>query len=204
MNLFDINPIAVALGIVLSTGAMAQGIPKNEYQAGKDKIVAEVRLVKARCTSLSGNANDICMAVAAGQEMVARAELEASYKPSPRASYKVRVAKAEANYAEANERCDDKSGNVKDVCVMEAKSAKTAAEADAEAQLKTTNANVTASEKSAEARSDANSKASKARQDATADKIDAEYAVSKEKCDTFAGDAKDRCLDQAKAQFVKK
>ena len=34
---------------------------------------------------------------------------------------KVLVAKAESAYAVAKERCDDKSGNAKDVCVKEAK-----------------------------------------------------------------------------------
>ena len=34
------------------------------------------------------------MAVAKGKESVAKAELEANYKPSPKARYEVRVAKA--------------------------------------------------------------------------------------------------------------
>ena len=41
------------------------------------------------------------------------------------------IAKAEAEYAVAKERCDDQAGNAKDVCVKEAKSAQTAAKANA-------------------------------------------------------------------------
>jgi hypothetical protein len=203
MNKLNISTIAIALGFVFSTGTMAQSLSKSDYQAGKDKISAEYKLAKTSCASLSGNAKDICVAEAKGNEKVARAELEASYEPSPKTRYKLRVAKAEADYAVANERCDDQAGNAKDICVKEAKAAKTTAKADAKAQMKTTDAYVTANEKSVEARSDANSKAIDAYKDATADKVDARYAVAKEKCDTFAGDAKDRCLGQAKAQFGK-
>jgi hypothetical protein len=41
------------------------------------------------------------------------------------------VAKAEADYRVAKERCDDQAGNVKDVCLEEAKAAEAAAKADA-------------------------------------------------------------------------
>jgi len=204
MNIFNINTLALAISFAFSTGVMAQSMTQTNYQSGKDNISAEYKLAKTGCDSLSGNAKDICVAEAKGKEKIARAELEANYKPGPQTHYNMRVAKAEAVYAVANERCDDQAGNAKDICVKEAKAAEKSAKADAKAQMKTTEANATANEKSAAARSDANSKAVDARKDATADKLDAEYAVAKEKCDTFAGDAKDRCLEQAKTQFGKK
>jgi hypothetical protein len=203
MNKLNINVIALALGLAFSAGVMAEGISKDDYKAGKDRIAAEYKAAKAACGSLSGNRNDICMAEAKGKEKVALAELEVSYKPSRETRYQVSVAKAEANYAVANERCDDLAGNAKDVCVKEAKAAETTAKADAKAQLKTSDANATANEKSAEAYGKADSQAADARKDATADKRDADYKVAKEKCDAFAGDAKDQCLDQAKARFGK-
>jgi hypothetical protein len=204
MNKLNISIIALALGFAFSAGAMAQSISKIDYKASQEKIEANYKSAKAGCESLSGNANDICVADAKGKEKVAMAELEAGYKPSPKAQYNVRIAIAEANYAVANERCDDQAGNAKDVCVKEAKAALISAKADAEVQLKTTDANATAKEKSTEARISANNKAMDARMNATADKVDAEYAVAKEKCDAFADDAKDRCQEQAKAQFGKK
>ena len=45
-----------------------------------------------------------------GKQKVADAELEAAYKPGAKNTYEVSVAKADANYAVANERCDDKDG----------------------------------------------------------------------------------------------
>jgi len=199
----NIKVIALTVSFAFSTGAMAQAMSKNDYLAGKDRIAAEYKSAKAACVSFSGNPNDICMAEANGREKIARANLDAGYKPTRKSHYQARVAKAEADYAVARERCDDMAGNAKDVCVKEAQAAETTAKADAKAQMKTSDANDTANEKSAEARSEANVKANDARKDAAADTLDAQYGVAKEKCDTYAGGAKDHCLDQAKARFGK-
>jgi hypothetical protein len=201
MNTFNIKALVIAVSLAFS--AMAQVMTKTEYKASKDKITTEYKAGKSACSVLSANANDICVADAKGKEKIAKAELEASYKPSTKNSYDVSVAKAEAVYTVAKEKCDDMSGNTKDVCVKEAKAAETTAKADAKAKMKTTDANATSNQKSAEAQSTANEKSAVARKDAKADKTDADYAVAKEKCDTFAGGAKDKCLDQAKTSFGK-
>ena len=192
MNKLDINTIALALSLMFSTGAMAEGMTKEDYKSSKDKMSEQYKATKAACKSLSGNANDVCEVEAKGKEHVAIAELDASYKPSLKSRYEVLVVKAEADYALAKEHCDDKAGNAKDVCVKEAKSVETAAKADAKSQMKTSEANTTANDKSTEAR-----------KDARADKTDAQYAVAKEKCDSYSGGAKDRCVDQAKVNFNK-
>jgi len=203
VNKFNINMIALAVSLAFSAGAMAAGISEDDYKAGKNKIAAEYKSAKAGCASFSGNPKDICVAEVKGNERIARAELEASYKPTAKTHYQARVARAAADYAVAKERCDDKAGNAKDICVKEAKAAEVAAKADAKAQMKTTDANAKASDKSADARSKASNQATDARKDATEDKRDAEYAVAKEKCDTYAGSVKDGCLKQANADFGK-
>lgn len=203
MKLFNIKTLVIAVSLAFSAGAMAQNISKTEYKAGKDKISAAYKTEKSACSSLSGNANDICEAEAKGKDKVALAELEVSYKPTAKNRYEVGVAKAEAAYGVAEQRCDDQAGNAKDVCVKEAKAAQTAAKADAKAQLKTSEANLTADEKTAAARATAREKTTDARKDAKADKNEADYVVAKEKCDTYAGGAKDKCLDQAKINFGK-
>lgn len=203
MKNFNANAIALALGFAFSVGAFAEGMSKDDYKAAKVSISAAYDSAKAECASLSGNPNDICLAEAKGKEKVARAELEARYKPSRTTHYQARVTKAEADYAVAQERCDDMAGNAKDVCVKEAKAAETSAKADAKVQVKIGDANDTANEKSAEARSDANNQAAGARKDAAAEKLDAQYRVAKEKCDLYAGGAKDLCLDRAKERFGK-
>jgi hypothetical protein len=192
MNKFNTGAMALALGFAFSTTVVAQAMSRHDYQAGKDRIATEYKSDKAGCLALSGNASDVCNLQARGKEKVAIATLEAAYKPTVQNHYEVRVAKAEADYAVARERCDDLSGNPKDVCVKEAQAAETAAKADAKVQMKTAEAAATAGEKSSDARRDASS-----------DKRDADYAVAKEKCDTFAGSAKDSCIDQAKVRFGK-
>ena len=100
---------------------MAQSISKSEYKTAENNIAVEYKSAKAKCGSLAGNANDICVEEAKGKRKVAKAELEARYKPSKKADYEVRVAKAEAEYAVAKEKCDDKAGNDKDVCLKKRK-----------------------------------------------------------------------------------
>ncbi|WP_301101116.1 hypothetical protein [Propionivibrio sp.] len=198
MNKFNIKLAALAIGFAFSAGAMAQTMTKTEYKDSKTKISTEYKAAGKDCAALSGNANDICVAEAKGKENVAKAELEAGYKPSTKNHYNVLVAKAEADYEVAIQKCDDLSGNVKDVCVKEAKAAQTTAKADAKAQKTTAGANATATEKTAEARSDANIKVSEARKDAKVEKGEAQYTVAKEKCDAFSGASKDDCLNKAK------
>ena len=192
MNRSTITAIAAAVSLAFSACAMASSMTKYEYKAGKKGIEADYTSMKSGCDPLIANAKDICKAEAKGKENVALAELEAAYKPTAKTRNDVRIAKADANYAVAKEKCDDLAGNTKDVCMKEAKAAHVAAIADAKVQLKTTDANQTAHEKIADVR-----------KDAAADKRDAEYAVAKEKCDALKSDAKDQCVKEAKSRYGK-
>ena len=130
------NVILVALGFSVSSALMAQQqrLPSGVYEvymADKERIEREYKADKERCDSFDGNAEDICEAEAKGREEVAKAELEDKYRPSKESRYEVRAARAKADYRVAKERCDDLSGNVKDVCLEEAKAAQAAAIADA-------------------------------------------------------------------------
>jgi hypothetical protein len=193
--------LVVSIGLAFSAGALAQGMSQDQYKAGKDRIAADYKSAAAACDSLSGNAKDICKAEAGGNDKVAKAQLDHTFRPSADLNYKLNLAKADAGFAVAKERCDDKSGNVKDVCMKEAKAVLATAKADAKAQLKTTSANAEAARTSAAANSEASDKGATARKDAAATKRDADYTVAKEKCDAFAGEAKSSCLDDAKARF---
>jgi osmotically-inducible protein OsmY len=137
MNKFSITVVAAAVALAFNGGALAaQAISKEAYKAGQDKIAAEYKSAKAACDSLKANAKDVCVAEAQGKRKVAKAELEADYKPGDRARYNVSIAKAEAEYALAKEKCDDKAGADKDACVKEAKAVEARAKADAKASTK--------------------------------------------------------------------
>jgi hypothetical protein len=161
--------------------AQAATMSKADYKADKDRIGANYKNDKAACASLSGNAKDICIEEAKAKEKNARAELEYSYSGKPGDQTKVLVTKAKSAYAVAKERCDDKAGNDKDVCVKEAKAVETKALADAKMgkQIR------------------------EAKKDASADKRDADYKVAVQKCDALAGDAKAGCVAVAKGNFGK-
>ena len=212
MKNFNVSAIVLALSLAFSAGAMAEIMTKNQYKSHVKSIESEYKVDKAACHSFAINAKDICVAEAKGKRNVAKAELEANYKPSGKARYDANVAKANADYSVANEKCDDKSGNDKDVCVKEAKSAKVHQIADAKTQMKSKKANAEAKETSGDAQAvaneklgDANAKSAEskadARNDATTVKRDADYAVAKEKCDALAGNVKDKCISDAKLRF---
>lgn len=191
MNKFTLTAIAAAMALCGPSVALA-GMSKADYEAGKKSIGAEYKQAKAGCEPMAGNAKDVCAAEAKGKERVALADLGAAYKPTVKARYDARLARAEADHSVAMERCDDKAGNAKDVCVKEAHAVRTAARADATANMKT-----------ADAKQGAGKQIAEARKDAAADKRDAEYAVAKEKCDALAGSARDSCVGDAKSRFGK-
>lgn len=88
----------------------------SQQTDGKDRIAAAYKTDKAACDPMKGNAKDICVIEAKGKEKIAKAELEVSYKPTRKSRYEPSIAKAEADYAVAKEKCDDLAGNTKDVC----------------------------------------------------------------------------------------
>jgi hypothetical protein len=153
---------------------------------------AQYKIDNDACASLSANAKDICIAEAKGKENIAKAEAEAAYENTPKARENARVAHAQAKYDVAIEKCDDLSGNPKDVCVKEAKAGLVKGKADAKVDRVT-----------AVTRQEASTKQFEARKDASADKRDAEYKVAIEKCDALAGPAKDTCVSNAKVQYGK-
>jgi hypothetical protein len=183
------SAIAAAIAVALGAPAMA-GMSKPDYQASKKDIESAYEAAKASCGTLAANAKDICVAEAKGTEKIARAELEVAYQPTVKTRYDARIARAEAEYSVATEKCDDRAGNAKDVCVKEAKVAQTTAKADAKARMKTVEANKAAGKEIAEAR-----------KDAASDKRDASYALAKERCQALAGGQKDACMAEAKALF---
>ena len=86
---------------------------------------------KEACDSKSGNAKDVCIERAKAKEKVAKADNLAAYKNTAKARQDARIARAEADYAVASEKCDDLQGDQKDACVKEAKAAEAKAKAEA-------------------------------------------------------------------------
>ena len=180
-----------ALSCAFAGNAMA--MTKPEYKAEKDRISSEYKSAKDKCASLKANAKDICKSEAKGIEKVAFAETESKYKPSPRNTEKVGMAKADAMYDTAKEKCDDLAGNSKDVCVKDAKVGYTKAKDDA--KIAKVAADTSASK---------NEKLADVKKDASADERQAMFKAANERCDALAGAPKDACQNDAKAKFSMK
>jgi hypothetical protein len=176
---FKISLIAAGL-LALST-AQAANMTRDDYSAAKSRISSQYKSDKSACNSLKSNAKDVCVEEAKAKEKVAKAELEFAHSGKPADENKVRVARAEAAYAVAKEKCDDLAGNAKDVCVKEAK----------------------ATEKKALGSVKMGKEINEARSEAKEDAREADYKVAIEKCDAMAGDAKANCVASAKARFGK-
>ena len=165
---------------------------KDNYAMAKKDADAQYKIDKEACSSLTGNAKDICVAEAKGKDNAAKADAEALYANTPKARESARIAHAKATYDVSVEKCDDLAGNRKDVCVKEAKAAFVKAKADAKVDRV-----------AVDAREDATAKQAEASKEANADKREADYKVAIEKCDTLTGPAKDTCVSNAKVQYGK-
>lgn len=203
MKLHTLNSIALAIGLTFGASAFADTLSKAEFKDAKAKIEADYKAALVPCDSLAGNPKKICTVEAKGNKQVALKALDARNDPTPRNQQQASDAKAEAAYDLAHQKCQEQTGNAKDVCVKEAKAAQISAKADAKAQMKTTDATQDANKTITKAANKAGEKVSEARSDAASDKTDAQYKVEKEKCDALAGAAKDNCLAQAKTRFGK-
>ena len=177
------HAVAICAGAVLFAGSAtaADKGDKGMYDQAKASAKAAYDTDKAACDSLKDNAKDICVAEAKAKRTRVDENAEAAYKNTPKAREHAVHEIAEADYKVAKERCDDKAGNEKDVCVQQAKAVMTKAQADAKATQKGT----------------------EARMDANQDKRDAEYKVAAEKCDALSGDSKGACMASAKAKYGK-
>ncbi len=191
MEKFHTIAISAVMTLALGTGVVAENLSKDDYKAARDRIETTYRADKRRCDSMSGNAKDICHAEAGGREKLAKAELEARHNPTPELAYEALIVRAETDYETAKERCDDKGGNVKEVCLKEAEAARIAAETDARTELEISR-NATDE--------DAAEESKHAYREAEDEKNAAEFQLAKQKCEDFEGSARELCLENAKTQ----
>ena len=124
--------VAAATGLAFSGCALADSMSSAEYQAARRNIESDYKGAKGGCEPMRANVKDICLADVTGREGIALAELEALYQPGPKTHNGVRIAKAQAGYWLAREKCDDRPDKAKDVCLKEAEAANIAARATAD------------------------------------------------------------------------
>lgn len=191
--------LAVALAIGASGCDRESG---NAMSSDRDDATSMSNHAE-HCSTLAGNAKDICEKEADGRKWVEAAEFAAKQEPSAQHTYDLSIAKADAEISVAKERCDDLSGNPEDVCRQEAERAFETAKAEATLQLKLSEADAVARRTTNEANEDAAEASEEAREDAAEVKHDAALSVAKEKCDRFAKDERSDCIKSAEAAYAK-
>ena len=182
MNRLFVTILVAAASLSFASASIAAtSEAKAAYNAATDAASADYKLARAKCDALADNPKDVCIAEAKAARVHTKSEARAQYKNTLRARTNARKDMAKADYAVAKAKCGSLTGNAKDVCIKEAKSAKVAAIADAKADKKVI----------------------EARKDARDDKTDARYKVALEKCDALSGEVKDSCVVKAKLDFGK-
>lgn len=178
--------LILAASISCTFASASFAMTKPEYTTQKDAITGTYKVSRDKCNSLKANAKDICVSEAKGVEKVAKAELEQAYKPSARHTEKLAMAKGDAAYDTAKEKCDDSSGNAKTVCRADAKAA-----------------HVKANEEARVVRVDAMAGSVKQgmRNSATDDEKEADYKAATARCGAMIGAPKDACTADAKAKY---
>jgi hypothetical protein len=126
--------VAVAFALAAYAADSAASMTKDEYKAEKARIEAEGQAERQKCGSRHANAADICVARARGELRVARAELEAAYKPGSKTNYAAAMARAQAAEALALQECDDRPRDMRKACARDAKAATQRAIAEANAR----------------------------------------------------------------------
>jgi hypothetical protein len=179
-----LRPNAVRFACLIAASSFcavagAANLSASAYKTAKDQAKAEYKKELDACSPLSGNAKDICVETAKGREKVALAHLEYQRTGDAKDLTKLGEARYEAQYQVAKERCDDLSGNPKDVCVTQAKAERDKAKADVQA----------------------GKELREARDEAQKTKDEADYKVAQSRCDTLSGDTKDGCVAAARARF---
>lgn len=192
MEKFHTIAISAVITLALGTGVVAENMSKDDYKAARDRIETTYRADKRRCDSMSGNAKDVCNAEAAGREKIAKAELEARHNPTQELQFEARMTRAEAEYEAARERCDDRTGNMKDICVKEAEAARDAAAENARAEFRIP--------ESANGGEDLAGMSREAYDGPAAAAPGGAQSEAEQRCMDLEGPARKRCLDNARTQ----
>jgi hypothetical protein len=170
--------VLLVAGVAFGT-AHAATMSRDDYRAARARIDAEYRDARAACDRLVDRGREVCRAEAAGKERVARAELEFNRSGDPNDAMRLALARADARYDVARERCAARAGADRTTCESDAKAQHAKAVADARLDRRI----------------------AEAKRDAANDRRDAEYEQARERCGTLAAEAKGSCLADAKARF---
>ncbi len=172
-----LNWVAAALALQYGVLVMAADkVAEATFDAQIAHAAADYKVSMAKCAALDGNPQDICEAEAQKNRDLTEGAAKATHEGTAKARAAARIKVADAELALAKAKCDQLTGNDKDVCIKEA-------------QLEHTRAVTT---------SDTNEAVAEASDERYEAVDEAEYKLAMEKCKNLQGDAQDACQLSAK------
>ena len=182
----------LATASLMATGALAMN--RAEYNTAKQRIGVDAKVRLAKCRPLSAHAKEVCTKEARGAALIARADLDAIYKPSDQTTYKARVTRADVAYNVTWEKCDELAGQTREVCRMDAKGVHVRAVEDAKVALVEARPGDTVVAK--------NVAVAQARKDAATARRKADFDAAKARCGALAPDLQAKCVEDAKRVYA--
>jgi hypothetical protein len=192
LNKLRIPMITLAAGLAFSGAVSAQVLAWSDYRDREDVIAARYRSAYADCTRVAGHARTVCVTQASADARIARAELEAHYRPSAEARHYALTVAANSRHEVALARCDGRSRIARNTCVKQAGEVRTAALSEAMTLLDAARANARASEQSV-----------RDNEEASGETFEARAAAARQQCDGYVDKTKELCLAQTSSRFVK-
>ncbi|QMV73402.1 hypothetical protein HS961_11475 [Comamonas piscis] len=116
----------------LCAAATVLAMSDEEIRAETNRIAAQYSTAMAHCQTLQGNDKQVCVEDAKGSQRVAQAERDAKLLGDADHNYQVRIARADADYRVAKERCNEMRGDAVGICKIDAQAAYLKAQQDAQ------------------------------------------------------------------------
>jgi hypothetical protein len=131
--------VASVLVAALCGSALAAGPPNMsvaEYVAAKRQLSTALQAANAVCRADAKSGGELCLTDAMGRDWIAKADLEVAYRSTPRSRFEANVARAEAHFWLARERCDEITQPDRPGCLQDANAVRLAARAEGATQRK--------------------------------------------------------------------
>jgi hypothetical protein len=129
------NAILTIIGLVFCTGLMAENMNDYEYTAAEKSNISEHNSATINCEAVVDIDKGICIEVAKSRKIAAEAKLTAA-PPSNEANYNLSIAKGNAEYEFALQKCKSNTISTRENCKKIARETWQHSQSDANTRLK--------------------------------------------------------------------
>ena len=111
----------VVAGVLLLLWAAAAPAADASAALEFHRIDADFEAARERCDDLAGQAKNVCLAEARAERRIRKVEVAARGQGTSKAWYDAHIARAEAEFGVAKERCGIRAGDERAACIAEAR-----------------------------------------------------------------------------------